>query len=194
MKIDRCRSFRRYTSPEAETNGSTTIVVAELRVSRIFSQVLSINGRVSLADESLLGMVMKRIFLYYKVIREGDFKMDRCWVFISRFIWWKLSNFIRTEINCGDRKYRNIGVGLFIKRYLCWMKRDGDMMKIDNFINNYYIFVLIFRIDLSKVSFELFKIIIFYQRNFYRKIVWHKIIIDLILWNILFRSSIKYIL
>lgn len=86
MKIDRCRSFRRYTSLEAETNGSTTIVVAELRVSRIFSQVLSINGRVSLADESLLGMVMKRIFLYYKVIREGDFKMDRCWVFISRFI------------------------------------------------------------------------------------------------------------
>lgn len=193
MKIDRCRSFRRYTSPEAETNGSTTIVVAELRVSRIFSQVLSINRRVSLADESLLGMVMKRIFLYYKVIREGDFKMDRCWVFISRFIWWKLSNFIRTEINCGDRKYRNIGVGLFIKRYLCWMKRDGDMMKIDNFINN-YTFVLIFRIDHSKVSFELFKIIIFYQRNFYRKIVWHKIIIDLILWNILFRSSIKYIL
>ena len=189
MKIDRCRSFRRYTSPEAETNGSTTIVVAELRVSRIFSQVLSINGRVSLADESLLGMVMKRIFLYYKVIREGDFKMDRCWVFISRFIWWKLSNFIRTEINCGDRKYRNIGVGLFIKRYLCWMKRDGDMMKIDNFINNYYIFVLIFRIDLSKVSFELFNIIIFYQRNFYRKIVWYKITIDLILRNILVWSS-----
>lgn len=51
------------------------------------------------------------------------------------------------------------------------MKRDGDiyMMKIDNFINNYYIFVLIFRIDLSKVSFELFNIIIFYQKNFYKK-------------------------
>lgn len=66
---------------------------------------------------------------------------------------------------------RNIGVDLFIKRYLCWMKRDGDiyMMKIDNFINNYYIFVLIFRIDLSKVSFELFNIIIFYQKNFYKK-------------------------
>lgn len=43
------------------------------------------------------------------------------------------------------------------------------MMKIDNFINNYYIFVLIFRIDLSKVSFELFNIIIFYQKNFYKK-------------------------
>lgn len=38
---------------------------------------------------------------------------------------------------CGDKKYRNIGVGLFIKRYLYWMKQDRDMMKIDNFINNY---------------------------------------------------------
>ena len=63
MKIDRCRSFRRYTSPEAETNGSTTIVVAELRVSRIFSQVLSINRRVSLADESLLGMISVYFFI-----------------------------------------------------------------------------------------------------------------------------------
>lgn len=146
MKIDRCRSFRRYTSLEAETNGSTTIVVAELRVSRIFSQVLSINRRVSLADESLLGMIMERIFLYYKVIREGDFKMDRCWVLFDES-YPNYSHEFSGEINCGDQKYRNIGVDLFIKRYLCWMKRDGDMMKIDNFINNYYIFVLIFRIE-----------------------------------------------
>lgn len=46
------------------------------------AQVLSINRRVSIADESLWRW-LEYIFFYYKVIREGDFEMD---VFYSDFI------------------------------------------------------------------------------------------------------------
>lgn len=38
------------------------------------AQVLSINRRVSIADESLWRW-LEHIFFYYKVIREGDFEM-----------------------------------------------------------------------------------------------------------------------
>lgn len=125
MKIDRCRSFRRYTSPEAETNGSTTIIVAELCVSRIFSpswcvQVSSIN-RVSLDGMNFSGDCSRIYIFYYKVIREGDYKML---MFYFSFYSMKGIQYIHTNFR---RKSiveikTNIGVGLFIKRYLCMMK------------------------------------------------------------------------
>lgn len=50
------------------------------------AQVLSINRRVSIADESLWRW-LEYIFFYYKVIREGDFEMDVLYFwFYSDFI------------------------------------------------------------------------------------------------------------
>lgn len=81
----------------------------------------SINRRVSLDGMNFSGDGSRIYFFYYKVIREGDYKML---MFYFSFYSMKGIQYIHTNFR---RKSiveikTNIGVGLFIKRYLCMMK------------------------------------------------------------------------